>query len=63
MGDYGGTQTSNIDSVKPVLRHPSLNLYRTDLCRCFQSVDVLSLDIIELNESVPHDGPAGRVNR
>lgn len=39
----------------------SLSAYGTNLCRCFQGVDVFSLDIIELNKGVPHDGRAGRL--
>lgn len=34
---------------------------RTDLRRRLQSVDVFSLDVVELNEGVPHDGHAGGV--
>lgn len=34
-----------------------------NLGRCFQSVDVFSLDIIELNQRIPHDGGAGGLGR
>lgn len=44
-------------------RKTSITLHRTNLCRCFQSVDVLSLDIIELNKGVPHDGRTCSVSR
>lgn len=36
---------------------------RANLCWCFQGVDMFSLDIIELNEGVPHDGRTGRLYR
>lgn len=41
---------------------PTVSLSWTNLCRCFQSVYVLSLDVIKLHKSVSHDGGAGRLS-